>query len=971
MTEKTSSLVFSAQYVALVHTICSFAAFFIPLALALYTHYYQVVKNEFYGYPEEWFPSVSATIGDWYPERSVFQWLIALTATPRLLVLLLWFTLSGISRPSVIITTALGVLRTALCGGWVYVTSTDDHDWHDIFMIGYLISNAPWFILVSKCSPVNSMASRIRNIGSALFVLTIFPLIYWYIQHKFKHIPGAYTVYAFFEWSLILWDILFDSALYWDFKPLVFNLHTSKTYSNPSSFATRKKEKGEHLSYAEAAAVGTQAKNIKKDSNVKCSKKQILFSLLYFSSEVYLSFVFWSVLTSLGLLVWYFPLWHMGISGYEACILFELSPFLLGIPLLRKFASKVPVIFLFLNVIGIAAYKLEDPVHRLFVTAFSVCCECLAWTSLFSNISPENLAIERKISTFLFGLLASSIAKYSFFSNNPIWPILNETNGGKQIPALIVGIIACLIFAIFHVQQTTANAVEHFKLRKITALSAALSLGTVLFCLHTFLCDSTVLMTWSWDGYPIKGPQPYPHGAVSIVVSICAVLVAPYLYQSGAFMLIGFVLACFGSYFMYINHGWCSYLGGLIFTSYVLIYSFASIRISSFYSPAKVWGGAFLVYILYSLAHVWVVAYEFVPGGPILRERTSYILIFIGWNLAALVPAYSGESKEPNKADSSVVDIKQSDSSYRRRSFKKSLLTGFCLALMALKFAIQNMPPYDYTPYHPNEKLFTAGIWTIHFGLDNFMYASENRIRDAVRDMELDVFGLLESDTQRLIMGFRDLTQVLAHDLGMYADYGPGPDKHTWGAALLSKFPIVNSTHHLLPSPQGELAPAIHATLDVYGELIDVVVSHNGQYESQLDRRLQSTELARIMRESPRPLVFLGYVVSNVGQEPQTILTRDTGMLDIEPADYDRWCQYIFYRGVKRIGYARLHRSTITDTELQTGKFLVTKDLGRNVRIDKEHVPESHRYPSLFEGTGVNGHYYDNNLVVHEPWYYD
>lgn len=46
MTEKTSSLVFSAQYVALVHTICSFAAFFIPLALALYTHYYQVNKPQ-------------------------------------------------------------------------------------------------------------------------------------------------------------------------------------------------------------------------------------------------------------------------------------------------------------------------------------------------------------------------------------------------------------------------------------------------------------------------------------------------------------------------------------------------------------------------------------------------------------------------------------------------------------------------------------------------------------------------------------------------------------------------------------------------------------------------------------------------------------------------------------------------------------------------------------------------------------
>jgi hypothetical protein len=88
--------------------------------------------------------------------------------------------------------------------------------------------------------------------------------------------------------------------------------------------------------------------------------------------------------------------------------------------------------------------------------------------------------------------------------------------------------------------------------------------------------------------------------------------------------------------------------------------------------------------------------------------------------------------------------------------------------------------------------------------------------------------GLLESDLQRAIGGFRDMTQFLAEDLGMYVDYGPGPNKHTWGAALLSKFPIINSTHHLLPSPVGELAPAIHATLDIYGQMIDVIVSHNG-----------------------------------------------------------------------------------------------------------------------------------------------
>jgi len=253
------------------------------------------------------------------------------------------------------------------------------------------------------------------------------------------------------------------------------------------------------------------------------------------------------------------------------------------------------------------------------------------------------------------------------------------------------------------------------------------------------------------------------------------------------------------------------------------------------------------------------------------------------------------------------------------------------------------------------------------------MWSSEYRVRDIMKELEIDVMGLLESDLQRIIMGNRDTTQFLAEDLGMYVDYGPGPNKHTWGAALLSKFPIVNSTHHLLPSPVGELAPAIHATLDVYGELVDVFVFHSGQEEDLEDRRLQSEYLSDLMGSTPRPAILLSYLVTKpLEGNYNTYVSEKSGMHDIDPSDWDRWCEYILYKGLKRTGYARVSRSTITDTEIQVGKFKIGEkpsqnEKERNRQVAEKDVPEGLRFPALFKGEGVRGHQYH---VFEEPRYF-
>ena len=73
----------------------------------------------------------------------------------------------------------------------MYVTSTDDHNAHDVFMIGYLVATIPWTIGVLATSPANKKAIQYRKVLAALFFGTMVPLIYFFIQHKVHRVAGG------------------------------------------------------------------------------------------------------------------------------------------------------------------------------------------------------------------------------------------------------------------------------------------------------------------------------------------------------------------------------------------------------------------------------------------------------------------------------------------------------------------------------------------------------------------------------------------------------------------------------------------------------------------------------------------------------------------------------------------------------------------------------------------------------------
>lgn len=934
------------------------AAFILAFLIGCYAHYHKIVKNDVAGYPDEWFPSVSSTTGDWYPERNICQIFIALASGPRLMLCYLWYLLTvrnvpvNGSKSFAKFLFANDFIRTVSCGGWVYVTSSDDHDVHDIAMIVYLVCTIPHVAGTIMTAPQNPKAQQYRKLLGFTFFGALVPMAYLFIQHKVHRIPGAYTYYAFFEWSLIFSDLLFDAVSLLDFKTFEFRI------------VDMGRNEGSNASHGLKTYGG----------NKGSSEGFKPFEIISFASDVYLGFVFWSMLTALPLMIWYFPLWHMGLSGYEAFLFCNISAVLLGLNFIRRGIEHAKGFVHLLSLVGVLSYQIADPAQRLMAVAAGVSLSLLTWGATLFGQRHQNGRAERGVLTLALGLILHNVVKQAWWANNPIWPIMNEKTGGQNMIGLALGVLAS-IQVIFRKDPASDEPKVIQSQNSESWFLAAVGGGAYLFILHSMFTDSTTISRWSLGGYPNTGPQPVPGGLMVIAAMAAGLTLSS--KRRWATSLIWWAIGSAGLAVLHFVEGDVGFAGGIVFTVYTLSIFPSIYRSLSRQPPGRTYLVAMLVYNFLALAHVWVVAYAFVPAGEVMREHTDYVLIAM--QTCILLGIFNANST----AWSAVSEARSQSAFSIARTYSKLSLVGLMAASLGICY--NRLPKSAPQPYHPEHKLITAGIWTIHFAIDNDMYNSEIRMRDAIRDLELDVVGLLESDLQRVIMGNRDLTQFLSEDLNMYADYGPGPTKHTWGCTMLSKFPIKRSTHHLLPSPKGELACAIHATLDVYGKDVDVIVSHNGQEEDLLDRQLQTTELGRIMRESDNPFLFLGYVVTRPGkgQEIYELLMNGGHVHDIEVSDWDRWCQYLAFRGVKRVGYARVSHGGITDTEIQVGKYQLLEDHPTSwdrtqsiedfqkeekyAQISEDKVPEGMRFPTMFHGEGVRRHRYH---VFNRPYYY-
>ena len=208
-----------------------------------------------------------------------------------------------------------------------------------------------------------------------------------------------------------------------------------------------------------------------------------------------------------------FPLWHMGLSGYEAFVMSTISPFMFASQSMRRLVFKNLRISHLLSLSGLVAWMVKDPTLRLFTVGFAVWMTCLSWTATFYAERTQPHRLEARISAFSIGLIASSISKFAFQTNNPIWPIVRPENGGWHKLGLTLAILAVLRSTrhpVHAVDSSSSGA------RKGSSYLAGLGLAGVFFAMHAMLSDSSTMISWVWDGYPVRGPMAVPHGTYTL-----------------------------------------------------------------------------------------------------------------------------------------------------------------------------------------------------------------------------------------------------------------------------------------------------------------------------------------------------------------------------------------------------------------------------------------------------------------------
>ncbi|KAG5373338.1 Protein cwh43 [Yarrowia sp. C11] len=214
--------VLQAPWIPIISTLGTASAYFLALVVGSFLH--------FRHHSEEAFPGLSSVIGGQYPERSIFQVLMAIFLAPRIISTLLWSQLGASSENTILSNIGLfGSLKIVSSILFTYVSIADDPAVHHYALVFYVASTvacmyAQTVYSVWKRSP----ATNPRAITFGLYMLLLILVTNYSIKHMLYEESGASTKLSLVEWLLVGLDVSFDYYSTVDFEGIRLEIANQK-----------------------------------------------------------------------------------------------------------------------------------------------------------------------------------------------------------------------------------------------------------------------------------------------------------------------------------------------------------------------------------------------------------------------------------------------------------------------------------------------------------------------------------------------------------------------------------------------------------------------------------------------------------------------------------------------------------------------------------------------------------------------
>ncbi|KAJ8027859.1 PGAP2-interacting protein [Holothuria leucospilota] len=668
-------------------------------------------------------------------------------------------------------------------------------------------------------------------------------------------------------------------------------------------------------------------------------------------SETIIGMIFWSVFQELIPAVSLNILKELKAEYFSICAVW-LSPALMTIPAIAKqLQSSIGLLFLrVVMVCSLASFQASSPDMRLALLAAGNFAAIL----LLGNTWWHKSCHQRSVSFWgiLLGYVSILALKAWFISINPVWA--SPRNNSVFIA---LGILAALD-RFRAVEYPQPEFKPHQPFSDNWALMAG-GFGSLMFLTTWLFGDTAVLCRWSVVGYPYPGPHPFPAGVAVFIELMSGILLSTNQKLLTNFLWVWFV----GGHMtvgVYYLSGFLSFACGLILGPFIMsAWTELADRVTSC-PPVPTLMLTMAVYA----AEVYCSIATVTPGLP-------YGFLFTGRAVLLITPVIlligrsllKGDPRDPQAPGNTHTAFSNLDGTGCFQMFADAkIYVIFIIFLGAGGYGKQylhlKMPVVR--PAQNNPPPFTGLVWNSQFMLDNNGMQSHERIANLLQQTDADIIAMVQSDSSRLFLGNRDTSFWLGSKLGMFDDFGPSSKLLTTGVSLLSKFPIIKSEHHVINSTEGPWVPALTATLNVSGNLLDVFAAHFPKLRIGMDRKYQTEFVTNFTRRSPNPVLFLASLSSDPGSSDYKRLKTFGKLKDIDPLDEDRFSMCIMYKNLIRLGFARISQSDLSEDELQMGKFQFTsvKSFTDNegMTTDASNVEKEILFPVSF-GNFLEGSY--------------